>query len=159
MASDFVLIIDDHDDLRSLLVLWLSRHGLAVAGVGTLDAAEVVLSRARPLAVLMSVDARGPVRCSFPQLRSPQAPPTVIMSTRVLPEGELRAQFGNYAGYLLKPVEPWQLLETIEMLVRGTGVGWLDPRDRDRKASGTVRKVMPQLPPSPEAAAGDEGTG
>ena len=143
MNDDFVLVLEDHDDLRGLITVVLDRAGLAVAGVATAEAAHFVMQQAMPRMVLMAHPASGPVRCPLPTLRKHTAPPTVIMSTRPLTDSLLRREFGNYAGCLVKPVESADLLAVVGRIVPGVAaseehdLGY----DRGRRESGTLRKA------------------
>ncbi|MFW5877246.1 MAG: hypothetical protein ACOCXM_10960, partial [Myxococcota bacterium] len=90
MATDFILLIEDHDDLRDLLALWLSRRGHAVVGVASVEAAEMVLAQARPRAVVLAYEPCGRSACrQLSALQQPGAPPTIVTSTALLREGEL----------------------------------------------------------------------
>lgn len=144
VATDFILLIEDHDDLRNLLALWLSRRGHAVVGVASIEAAEMVLAQARPWVVVLAYEPHGRSACGIlPALKRPTAPPTIVTSTALIPERELLQQLGNFAGSVLKPADPGQFLALIEATAVPNEESWARPPDRSRKGSGTIRKVEP----------------
>lgn len=128
-----VLIADDHEGSRSLLVTLLQQNGYSVLDVADGFTALRVALQQPLLAILADWSMPGLNGGELIEAlqRRGVAVPIVIMTA----SGEhARAAAGlGIHGVLLKPVEPSALLEMLEVLVATqSGVGLLDHEDAAR---------------------------
>ena len=120
-----VLIAEDSDDFREMLTVFLSGRGYEV--VGARDAGEAVaaaLSR-RPALVLMDIELPGvdglmAAREIRGALTAAEAA-ILVVSAYDSAEFRARALAAGCDGYVVKPVDPAALLETIDRLLRRGG--------------------------------------
>lgn len=119
-----ILLVEDHDGLRSLLTAFLFRYGALVTGCTSISAAIDSGTRARPDLVITDIglsDGDG-----FQLLRvikkldleSGTDTPVLAMSARAdLILGQ-RAADAGFSGFLRKPFTPDRLIEAISEALR-----------------------------------------
>ena len=119
-----VVVAEDHDDLRSVLVEFLSRQGARVIGCATASDALAAVIRERPELVLADITL--PDGDAFQLLQSIRSldpenggnTPAIAMSAlgaTTIDQGALAAGFRSYLG---KPFTPQQLLQAIRAALR-----------------------------------------
>ena len=137
-----VLIVDDTDDVRSLL-----RVALSVAGFETIEANEgpaaLHLLATQPTPDIVLLDVQMPVMDGWQtltQIRSSEATatlPVIMCTVKSRPEDRVRGWELGCDGYLSKPFDIGELVE----LVRSVASRPLDSRARMREAElATLRE-------------------
>ena len=111
-----ILVVDDFEELRSTLRLWLEQRGYRVAEAEDGDIAFEMLSAHRYRMVLL--DIRMPKRDGVSLVEAVgEVPPVVVHSAYSLDASE-RARLGpSVVGYLHKPVSPQKLLRAVEAVL------------------------------------------
>ncbi len=114
-----VLVVDDDEAFRHILVTWLRHRGYTVQEADSAEAAEDVLS-VGPAPGIVLLDLNLPGNTGWDLLRSgrlaaPGAPPVVIASAVTVDHRRLAAF--AVAGYLPKPFPLETLLATIERVL------------------------------------------
>ena len=114
-----LLIVDDDEPFRHILVTWLRHRGFAVLEADSAASAADVLDRGQaPAMVLLDLNLPGDTGWELlrsERFRQPDAPPVVIASAVTVDYRRL-AEFG-VAGYLPKPFPLETLLATIERVL------------------------------------------
>jgi CheY-like chemotaxis protein len=122
-SSAPVLVVEDDEDLRRILVVQLRAKGWQVSEAASAEEALARLAGGlRPGLVLLDVNLPGDT--GWDVLRAPAfaaagAPPVVIASA--LTVGPRRLAEFHVAGYLPKPFPIETLLETVERTFVGAG--------------------------------------
>jgi len=121
-----VLLVEDDDGLRSILVRHLRRSGYRVAEAASAEEAELALAGGlRPALVLLDVNLPGETGWDLlrgPALAAAGSPPVVVASATTINPRRL-TEFG-VAGYLPKPFPLETLIATLDRLLNpemGTG--------------------------------------
>lgn len=114
-----VLLIEDDENLRSILARHLASRGFRVAEAGSAEgAADQLAAGLRPALVLLDLNLPG--RTGWELLRSTSLaeagrPPVVVTTATAVNPSRLR-EFG-IAGYLPKPFAMETLVATVERFV------------------------------------------
>jgi DNA-binding response OmpR family regulator len=119
-----VVVVEDHDDARSVLVEFLSRQGARVIGCATASDALVAVIRERPGLVLSDITL--PDEDGFQLLQKIRSldpenggnTPAIAMSALGATITDQRALAAGFRLYLGKPFTPQQLLEAIRAALR-----------------------------------------
>jgi CheY-like chemotaxis protein len=119
-----VLVVDDDDDSRSLLKMVLEYCGALVSVADSAGAALRTLERVTP-DVLVS-DISMPVRDGYWLIgevrRRPAerggAVPAVAITAHGQDHGPERTLPAGFQAHLTKPIDPWELCQTISALAR-----------------------------------------
>jgi CheY-like chemotaxis protein len=120
-ASDWILVVDDDDDIREVILLMLSMRGYRAEGaVDGLDALEKVRARGRPCGVLL--DLRMPRMSGQDFARTLRADPALAATPIVVLSGDVRALDEGFAveAHLKKPIEMTQLYQTVATCFHAT---------------------------------------
>jgi DNA-binding NtrC family response regulator len=111
MRPDRVLIVDDDGSTRRGLVQLLVQAGYDATAVGTFEEARRIISVTPP--DLLITDIRLEEYNGLQLiLNSPRTIPTIVITGFADPVLEAEARRGG-AEYLVKPVQPLQLLEVV----------------------------------------------
>jgi CheY-like chemotaxis protein len=114
-SNPLVLVVDDNPDIRLALEITLQQAGLQTCSVGDGEAALRTMSRVRPDVVLLDLmmpllDGWGVLE----RLRGwPDAPPVIVLSASLPPEGLERTYAMGAAGYMTKPFSTAELVDRI----------------------------------------------
>ena len=124
-ARSTVLVVDDSDTIRSLIVLNLELDGFTVVeahdGQECLDLVKAVAPDIITLDVAMPrLDGFGTVEVLRADPET-QNIPIVMVSARAQGSDLARGQELGVDAYLTKPFEPEQLVKTVRRLVRARG--------------------------------------
>ena len=119
-----VVVVEDHDDVRFVLVEFLSRQGARVIGCATASDALVAVIRERPELVLSDVTL--PDEDGFQLLQSIRSLgpenggniPAIAMSALGDTITDQRALAAGFRSYLGKPFTPQKLLQAIRAALR-----------------------------------------
>jgi PAS domain S-box-containing protein len=119
-----VMVVDDEPDARELLVALLEHHGAVVRAAASVDEALPLLERERP-DVLVS-DIGMPGADGYELIRRVRAcdaaaggvTPAAALTGFARPEDGRRALEAGFNTHLCKPVDPVELVETVETLAR-----------------------------------------
>lgn len=114
-----VLLVEDDESLRRILVRHLRAHGYAVDEAGSAEEAGSILGDGvRPAVVLLDINLPGENGWDLlrgPSLATAGSPPVIITSALTISPKRL-AEFGC-AGYLPKPFPLETLVATIERVL------------------------------------------
>jgi DNA-binding response OmpR family regulator len=128
-----VLIVDDSDDVRLMLGTLLESKGYVVTGAGTAVEGVSAAADTRPDLVIMDLglpdaDGLSAVRAIRSDAGLAGLPVLVVTAYDTL-QFRAEAVEAGCTGYMVKPVDPEQLLETVRLLTlvggnnRGTPEG------------------------------------
>jgi DNA-binding response OmpR family regulator len=116
-----ILIADDNNDLRVMLIQFLGANGYRTVGAADGHEAVELASRERPDLIVMDLGMPGMDGLSAVaeiSRRSPSdAPPILIVSAYDRLEYRTEAVGAGCVGFLVKPLDPAELLKTIRMLL------------------------------------------
>jgi CheY-like chemotaxis protein len=122
-AAPVVLIVEDDESLRRILVRHLRGLGFDVAEAATAEEAAAALDEGlRPSAVVLDVNLPGDTGWDLlrrPSLKAAGSPPVVITSAGSVSPKRL-AEFGC-AGWLPKPFPLETLVDTLDRLISSEG--------------------------------------
>ena len=118
------LVVEDHDDVRSLLTEFLRQQGARVIGCPNAAEALEAVTQERPAVVLSDINLPG--MDGFQLLQSireldPEIGgniPVIAMSALGATVTKQRALAAGFRSYLGKPFTPQQLLEAIRAALR-----------------------------------------
>jgi CheY-like chemotaxis protein len=118
------VVVEDHDDVRSLLIEFLRQQGARVIGCPNAAEALEAVTQERPDVVLSDINL--PDVDGFQLLQSirrldPEIGgniPVIAMSALGATVTKQRALAAGFRSYLGKPFTPQQLLQTIEAALR-----------------------------------------
>ena len=121
-----VLVVDDDDPAREVLQLLLESEGAVVTVASSAGAAFAALDHERP--DVMLVDISMPIVDGFTfveqlRLRTPErcgTVPVAALTGYVSAEDRERASRAGFQAYLVKPVEPLELIRTLKSLSAGS---------------------------------------
>jgi DNA-binding response OmpR family regulator len=125
-----VLIVEDEEDVATLLEDRLEQAGYATHTEERGKAALTYAADHRPDLVILDLmlpDLDGYEVCR--QLRTlyhAWAVPVLMLTAKDKPVDQLRGFAHGADAYMTKPYEGTELLETIALLLRDTGPGWVD---------------------------------
>ena len=114
-----VLIVEDDDDVRSMLSTFLESKGYAVASAAAAVEGVSAASRTRPDLIIMDLglpDADG--LSAVRAIRSDAGlvgVPILIVTAYDTMQFRTEAVEAGCVGYMVKPVDPEQLLETVRL--------------------------------------------
>ncbi len=120
-----VTIVDDHTLFREGLQGLLERHGLKILdSVGHAEAGYAALAARRPDVVLLDLRLPGANGLDIlRQLRAdPECPPVVMLTTSDQEADLVEALRAGASGYLLKDMEPDDLVAALRSIVGGEAV-------------------------------------
>ena len=130
-----ILIAEDSDDLRDFLKTFLEGQGYRVLEAGEGDEAVAAVMRDRPDLILMDLGLPGTDGLSAARKIREHPPatetPILIVSAYDRVEFRTEAVEAGCGGYLIKPLDPNQLLRTIKLLLH------TDAEDSRQKAEGS----------------------
>jgi len=111
MRPDRVLIVDDDGATRRGLVQLLAQAGYDATAVGTFDEARRIIGASPPDLLITDIrlEAYNGLQLI---LNSPRTIPTIVITGFADPVLEAEARRGG-AAYLVKPVQPVELLEVV----------------------------------------------
>lgn len=116
-----ILIADDNDDLRDMLGRFLAANGYKVVGAADGHEAVEAAARHRPYLIVMDLGMPGMDGLSaVAEIRQQAAiaeTPILILSAYDRLEYRTEALSAGCVGFLIKPVEPAELLRTIRLLL------------------------------------------
>jgi CheY-like chemotaxis protein len=120
-----ILVVEDHDDARRYIEIFLRQLGANVIGArNAIEALEAVQTR-RPNLVLSDIAMPGrdgfQLLCQIRALErvGERAVPIIAMSALVSPTEGHRILNAGFSAYLRKPFTPDKLLETIKSVLNG----------------------------------------
>jgi CheY-like chemotaxis protein/nitrogen-specific signal transduction histidine kinase len=128
-----VLVVDDQEDARELVRLFLTTHGADVSSAASVAEAIAALERAVP--DVLVTDLAMPHEDGYALLRRVRAlerergkaiPALAVTAFAGVDDGQ-RARAAGFAAHLAKPVEPQQIARAVAL---AAGRRWADP---DRK--------------------------
>jgi CheY-like chemotaxis protein len=122
-ARGTVLVADDHDQVRQLIVLVLARAALAAVEARDGDAALALARRLRPDLVLLDavMPGRDGVAVCAALKADPvtAAVPVVLLTGQSDPQVRERAAAAGADGFLTKPFSPAALVALVRELLPG----------------------------------------
>ena len=115
-----ILVADDNDDLRELMIIRLKEFGFSVlAAKNGLEAVQLAKS-AHPLVILMDMNMPEldgwEACCQIKRDPLVRSIPIIALTAYSLPGDEARANASGCDGYHAKPVDFQMLLQQIESL-------------------------------------------
>jgi CheY-like chemotaxis protein len=120
-APRTVLVADDDDDVRGLVVLTLARGALTVVEATDGAGALALARRLRPDLALLDVLMPGPdgidVCRALKADPATAAMPVVVLTAEAQPDVRARAQAAGADAYLTKPFSPAALLALVRDLL------------------------------------------
>jgi two-component system cell cycle response regulator DivK len=144
-----VLIVEDDEDVRLMLSTYLASKGCEVASAGTAVEGVSTALRIRPDLILMDLglpDANGlsaarAIRSNVGYIGTP----VLVVTAYDTMQFRNDAMEVGCAGYMVKPVEPEQLLETVRLLVGADRVkqGTLEGVRDEGSVGGGLRRYPP----------------
>ena len=145
-----VLIIEDDDDVRLMLSTYLASQGCDVASAGAATEGVSMALTLRPDLILMDLglpDADG--LSAVRALRSNVGfvgTPVLVVTAYDSMQFRTEAVEAGCVGYMVKPVDPEQLLETVRLL---TGAGGVRRGTSEGAGEeGSVGGGLPRYPPA-----------
>jgi PAS domain S-box-containing protein len=120
LSGSRILVVDDHDDARRLLGVVLRRSGANVSEAGSVGQGLDAVRRARPELVITDIGLPG--EDGYALLREiralvPELPVVAITGFGSQTERE-RARAAGFNAFLVKPVEPSRLRQTVTDVLR-----------------------------------------
>jgi CheY-like chemotaxis protein len=116
-----ILIADDNDDLRDMLGHFLAANGYRVVGAADGHEAVAAATGERPDLIVMDLGMPGmdglAAVAEIRQQAAAAETPTLILSAYDRLEYRTEALSAGCVGFLVKPVEPAELLRTIRLLL------------------------------------------
>ncbi len=116
-----ILIADDNDDLRDMFGRFLAANGYRVVGAADGHAAVAAAARDHPDLIVMDLGMPGldglAAVAEIRQQAAAAETPTLILSAYDRLEFRTEALNTGCVGFLVKPVEPAELLRTIRLLL------------------------------------------
>lgn len=119
-----VLIVDDSEDLRDLMIRNLSKEGFAVSTASNGLEAVLAVAQSAPSIILMDVNMPelDGIEATM-QIRAADADnriPVIALTAYALPSDETRAKTAGCDAFHAKPVDMKKLLDQIRELIGGT---------------------------------------
>ena len=127
-----VLVVDDDPDTRQLLATVLSLRGADVKTASSAPDALRTVAHARPDVIVSDVGMPGQDGCELMRALRAQPPerggdiPAVAVTAFGGREHRVRALAAGFHSYLVKPVEPNELVWVVSMLARRHRIDELD---------------------------------
>lgn len=115
-----VLVVEDNDEVRLMLVAFLESKGYAVTGVGTAVEGVSAAGETRPDLIIMDLglpdaDGLSAVRAIRSDAATAGVPILVVTAYDTI-QFRAEAVEAGCTGYMVKPVEPELLLDTVRLL-------------------------------------------
>lgn len=118
-ARERVVVVDDDDELRQLLVGTLEKHGYEALGAGSAEEAETLLARYPADLVVLDVMLPGEDGLSLcRRLARPDGPLIVMLSALDESTDRIIGLEIGADGYLSKPCEPRELVAHVRAALR-----------------------------------------
>jgi two-component system OmpR family response regulator len=131
-TTPHIAVVDDHQEIRELLVRYLSQHGYAVSAAGSSTEFRAMLERgvAPDLVVLdiMMPGEDGLALCRH--LRATTSMPVIFLTAMAEDTDRIVGLEIGADDYLVKPFNPRELLARIRAVLRRSG----SPRNADEDA-------------------------
>ena len=144
-----VLIVEDDDDVRLMLSTFLGSKGYAVSSAGTATGGVSAACETRPDLIIMDLglpdaDGLSAARAIRSDARLAGVPVLVVTAYDTM-QFRTEAVEAGCVGYMVKPVDPERLLETVKLF---TGTGRINrgapEGSRDEgSGSGGLRRYPP----------------
>lgn len=119
LTSVYVIVVDDDEAFRDVLVSLLRYCGALVTAVTTPEAALLTMDQVKPDAIVIGVGANHSAALSLPRRVRARKPETggVVPIVAVLREGVDDVTPEGANAHLREPLNPWELCRTISMLI------------------------------------------
>lgn len=124
MATKKILVIEDEEDIRSYIMTFFEDNGFQVLGAGNGKAGLALATQEAP--DLITLDISMPEQSGMKTLRELQETPSTASVPVVIVTGvsdelkqyiEHRKHLKPPAGYVFKPIDTRELLETVTRLL------------------------------------------
>jgi DNA-binding response OmpR family regulator len=141
-----ILIVDDEEDLRSLIAVALTRDGHSVTQAA--NGVEALLALKRELPDLMILDLRMPEMDGYAVLAKVRAEPAfrgltvLILSGQHQPEDLEKGLELGADEYLFKPIENWELKARVKSLLRQHALRQRVAAFEGSQAASTARELQ-----------------
>ena len=119
-----IAVVDDHKDIRELVVRYLGQHGYRVSAADSADAFRTLLQRDAPDLVVLDImmpDEDGLTLCR--QLRAGSRLPIIFLTAMAEDTDRIVGLELGGDDYLSKPFNPRELLARIKAVLRRTTCG------------------------------------
>ncbi len=125
LAGRRILLLEDHDDTREVMMRTLERAGASVASFGTVGDAIAALESVQPSVIVADIGLPGEDGHSFirrvrgharPEIRSI---PAIAVSAYAAVRDRADVLASGFQRYLAKPVDPHRLVDSIQQIGRG----------------------------------------
>ncbi len=117
-----ILVVDDFEDIRSMMHLWLERHGYRVVEASSGEEAVKVARRERPDLILMDVSMPGGDGLNAAvRIRKQEGlhdVPIVVVSANGTEYYRDAALAAGCNEYLVKPVDPGEFEDVLSRMLR-----------------------------------------
>ncbi len=117
-----ILVVDDFEDIRSMMHLWLERHGYRVVEASSGEEAVKVARRERPDLILMDVSMPGGdglnAATRIRKLEGLHDVPIVVVSANGTEYYRDAAFAAGCSEYLVKPVDPGEFEDVLSRMLR-----------------------------------------
>ena len=121
-----ILVVDDFEDIRSLLRHWLENRGYKVVEAGDGDEAIEVARREHPALILMDIGMpqRSGISATYKIRKIPELSATPIVAITAYEAGDLHedALKAGCVKCLTKPIDSDELEQLLNMLLKGANV-------------------------------------
>ena len=126
LAGQSIMLVEDHEDSRELLVQALRHSGAAVAAFGAASDAFAALERVRPSVIVADIGLPGEDGYSFiRRVRAHSAPaiqsvPAIAVTAYATIPDRAEALAVGFQQHLPKPIDPGRLVQAIYDITRRT---------------------------------------
>jgi CheY-like chemotaxis protein len=124
LEGQSILLLEDHDDSRELLVAALRNAGAAVAAFGVANDAFAALERVRPSVIVADIALPEEDGYSFiRRIRAHSKPaiqaiPAIAVTAYATIPDRTEALAVGFQQHLAKPIDPGRLIQAIQELTR-----------------------------------------
>ena len=113
-----MLVVEDADDTRDLVVAVLAQHGATVVAVESVPAARAAIARDAPAVLVSDIGIRGEdgyalIREIRRRVDAVRAVPAIALTAYAGAEDRRRALREGYDVHLAKPVDPDELVAIV----------------------------------------------
>jgi PAS domain S-box-containing protein len=122
LAGVHVLVVEDDEDTRLMLVRALEHHGATVAAVGSAAAALDALRSQSPHVVVSDIGMPGEdgyslmMRIRSGEIEQCRDVPAIAITAFVQPEDRHRVLAAGFQDHMTKPIDPMAMLRTVREL-------------------------------------------